>query len=100
MRAVHEELKASFGTAGTRRKERRIGRGADAQIDTAVPAERLRELNEQLLAVPEGFTVHPKLAKALERRRETARRRGRDRLGAGGGARVRQPPRRRERRCG
>ncbi len=37
---------------------------------TAVPAELLRELNEQLLAVPEGFAVSPKLAKQLERRRE------------------------------
>jgi len=69
LRAVHEELKASF-TGSARRKERRIGRGADAQIDTAVPADRLRELNEQLLQVPEGFTVHPKLAKELERRRD------------------------------
>ena len=69
LRAVHEELKASFA-ASARRKERRIGRGADAQIDTAVPADALRELNEQLLRVPEGFTVHPKLAKELERRRD------------------------------
>jgi 2-oxoglutarate decarboxylase len=37
---------------------------------TAVPLELLRELNQQLLAVPEGFTVSPKLAKQLERRRE------------------------------
>ncbi len=70
MRAVHEELKASFGTS-RRRKERRIGRGADAQVNTAVAAERLLELNEQLLAVPDGFTVHPKLVKALERRRDS-----------------------------
>jgi 2-oxoglutarate dehydrogenase E1 component len=35
-----------------------------------VPAEALHELNEELLAVPDGFVVHPKLAKALERRRE------------------------------
>jgi 2-oxoglutarate dehydrogenase E1 component len=69
LRVVHEELKASFA-ASARRKERRIGRGADAQIDTAVPAERLRELNERLLEVPEGFTVHPKLVKPLARRRD------------------------------
>jgi 2-oxoglutarate dehydrogenase E1 component len=69
LRAVHEELKASFA-GSARRKERRIGRGADAQIDTAVPAEVLRELNEHLLRVPESFTVHPKLAKELERRRD------------------------------
>jgi 2-oxoglutarate dehydrogenase E1 component len=37
--------------------------------DTAVPAETLIGLNEQLLNYPEGFTVHPKLKKQLERRR-------------------------------
>ena len=35
---------------------------------TAVTAERLRELNRELLAVPEHFTVHPKLARQLQRR--------------------------------
>jgi 2-oxoglutarate dehydrogenase E1 component len=39
-------------------------------VSTAVPAARLRALGEQLLRVPEGFTVHPKLVKQLERRRE------------------------------
>jgi 2-oxoglutarate dehydrogenase E1 component len=69
LRAAHEELRASFGET-RRHKEGRIGRGADAQIDTSVPAERLRELNDRLLDVPEGFAVHPKLRAALERRRE------------------------------
>jgi 2-oxoglutarate dehydrogenase E1 component len=69
MRAAHEELRASLG-AGPRRKERLIGRGADAQIDTAVPADTLRELNDQLLALPSEFTLHPKLAGVLGRRRE------------------------------
>ena len=40
-------------------------------VVTAVPAERLLQLNEQLLAVPEGFTINTKLARQLERRRET-----------------------------
>ena len=31
---------------------------------------QLREINENLLRVPAGFTVHPKLARQLERRRE------------------------------
>ena len=39
-------------------------------MSTAVPAEQLRELGEELLKVPDGFTVHPKLVKQLERRRE------------------------------
>jgi multifunctional 2-oxoglutarate metabolism enzyme len=38
-------------------------------VETAVPAEFLRSLNEQLLTWPEGFRVHPKLQKQLERRR-------------------------------
>ena len=41
-----------------------------AEPVTAVPAELLREINEGLLALPENFTVNPKLAKQLERRRE------------------------------
>ncbi len=36
--------------------------------DTTVPAEALISLNEQLLALPEGFTVNPKLKRQLERR--------------------------------
>ena len=38
-------------------------------VATALPAEQLTALNEQLLAVPEGFTVNPKLKRQLERRR-------------------------------
>jgi 2-oxoglutarate dehydrogenase E1 component len=46
----------------------RSGAGAGG-VETAVPEERLRELNEALLRVTEGFTVHPKLARQLDRRR-------------------------------
>jgi 2-oxoglutarate dehydrogenase E1 component len=70
MRSLHEELKASF-EGGGKRRERRIGRGADAHLETAVPLAQLQELNEHLLRFPDGFTVHPKLVKALERRRDT-----------------------------
>ena len=38
-------------------------------MDTALAGEFLVALNEQLLSRPEGFTVHPKLRKQLERRR-------------------------------
>jgi 2-oxoglutarate dehydrogenase E1 component len=37
-------------------------------VATAVPVEVLRRLNQELLEVPDGFTVHPKLARQLERR--------------------------------
>ncbi len=55
----------------THEEPRRI---TQIQVDepaTAVDAERLRALNEALLATPAGFTVHPKLKKQLERRRDT-----------------------------
>ncbi|MEO8201697.1 MAG: multifunctional oxoglutarate decarboxylase/oxoglutarate dehydrogenase thiamine pyrophosphate-binding subunit/dihydrolipoyllysine-residue succinyltransferase subunit, partial [Gemmatimonadota bacterium] len=38
-------------------------------IETAIPADVLRTLNDQLLTWPEGFTVNPKLKKQLDRRR-------------------------------
>jgi multifunctional 2-oxoglutarate metabolism enzyme len=37
-------------------------------VETAVPADQLLALNAQLLAVPEGFTINPKLKRQLERR--------------------------------
>jgi multifunctional 2-oxoglutarate metabolism enzyme len=43
--------------------------GAGQEVDTALAPEFLVALNEQLLSWPEGFTVHPKLRKQLERRR-------------------------------
>ena len=39
-----------------------------AEPETAVSLEQLREANAGLGAVPDGFTVHPKLARQLERR--------------------------------
>ncbi len=44
--------------------------GTGEAVVTAVAAERLVALDEQLLAVPEGFAVNPKLARQLERRHE------------------------------
>jgi multifunctional 2-oxoglutarate metabolism enzyme len=38
------------------------------EVETAVSGDVLAALNQQLLAVPEGFTVNPKLKKQLERR--------------------------------
>ncbi len=72
MREAHESLKVSLAAGGqAAREERRPGGVGTADPDTAVPAERLLELNRQLLSVPEGFTVHPKLAKQLQRRLDT-----------------------------
>jgi 2-oxoglutarate dehydrogenase E1 component len=44
--------------------------GTAAKTRTAVALERLRALNESLLAVPEGFVVHRKLERGRARRRQ------------------------------
>jgi 2-oxoglutarate dehydrogenase E1 component len=44
-------------------------RGIAARTETAVPIDRLRALNDGLLARPDGFTFHKKLERARERRR-------------------------------
>jgi 2-oxoglutarate decarboxylase len=72
---LHQRLKAKIAAAAEHDGEHITGeyqldRSPSPEVDTAVPAARLRELGEQLLRVPEGFTVHPKLVKQLERRHE------------------------------
>jgi 2-oxoglutarate dehydrogenase E1 component len=72
IKEAHERLREAIAAGSAPpEEEKRPGRGSDAPIDTSVPAEHLIELNEQLLEVPKGFTIHPKLATQLERRRET-----------------------------
>src|SRR5581483_2122740 len=70
LRAAHERLRESFGQVEIPAKapEESVPRGAARAIDTRVPAEDLRALSAELLRVPDGFTVHPKLARQLERR--------------------------------
>src|SRR6184192_2057636 len=41
----------------------------EPDIKTAVPAEALESLNRQLMAVPDRFSVHPKLLRQMDRRR-------------------------------
>jgi 2-oxoglutarate dehydrogenase E1 component len=42
--------------------------GAAGKADTAVPLERLRELNASLLSLPSDFTMHRKLERVREKR--------------------------------
>ena len=69
LRAAHDRLKASFGEPANEEHDGAIPRSTGAEAITAVAADKLVELNEALLATPEEFTVHPKLARQLERRR-------------------------------
>ncbi len=68
LRGAHERLKASFGEPKQEHEEL-PARTAESDVVTAVSEERLKSLNEELLRTPEEFTVHPKLARQLERRR-------------------------------
>jgi 2-oxoglutarate dehydrogenase E1 component len=73
LKVAHEALRESFGAppSGLQASEGRIPAGTRAAIVTAVAADRLRALNEELLRLPEWFAPHPKLMGQLERRRAT-----------------------------
>ncbi|MFM8561746.1 MAG: multifunctional oxoglutarate decarboxylase/oxoglutarate dehydrogenase thiamine pyrophosphate-binding subunit/dihydrolipoyllysine-residue succinyltransferase subunit [Solirubrobacterales bacterium] len=47
-----------------------LDRSKSPPVETAVSAESLRHINEELLTVPEGFELNSKLERQLERRRE------------------------------
>jgi 2-oxoglutarate dehydrogenase E1 component len=69
----HQKIKAQIAAAKELEHatgEYQLDRTASPEVKTAVSADRLHVLNEELLSVPDGFTVHPKLAKQLEQRRE------------------------------
>ena len=73
---LHQRLKAKITAAAEHEAsaqstgEYQLDRTPSPEVDTAVPASRLRTLGEELLRAPDGFTVHPKLVKQLDRRRE------------------------------
>ncbi|HTR88859.1 MAG TPA: multifunctional oxoglutarate decarboxylase/oxoglutarate dehydrogenase thiamine pyrophosphate-binding subunit/dihydrolipoyllysine-residue succinyltransferase subunit, partial [Solirubrobacteraceae bacterium] len=76
---LHQRLKTRIKAAEEQGAEQSTGeyqldRSPSPDVQTAVPAERLTALGEQLLHVPDGFTVHPKLVKQLDRRREVLER--------------------------
>ena len=68
LREAHDRLKTTFATQEPPPERPSVSDTGSAVV-TAIPTSRLVELNEQLLSVPDGFTVNPKLAKQLERRR-------------------------------
>ena len=42
------------------------------EVPTAVPASRIEEITERLMAYPKDFNIHPKIEKGYEQRREMA----------------------------
>jgi len=67
-----DAVKQGLSTAAPRKHaDDRLPRSSGGEPDTAVSAELLTALNSALLEVPADFTIHPKLKRQLERRRET-----------------------------
>ncbi|MFL5883997.1 MAG: multifunctional oxoglutarate decarboxylase/oxoglutarate dehydrogenase thiamine pyrophosphate-binding subunit/dihydrolipoyllysine-residue succinyltransferase subunit, partial [Thermoleophilaceae bacterium] len=64
---AHEELREAMARDDT--AEHELDRSASPEPRTALAADVLQALNEQLLKVPEVFNVHRKLKPQLERRR-------------------------------
>ena len=74
--AAHKELKAKMESGdyedptATQIGTGELDRTKSPEVDTAVSEKRMRGLNEELLAVPEGFAIHRKLRKPLMKRLE------------------------------
>ncbi len=65
---IQQAFKSSMARTPTQERQVRLS-GAGQEIDTSLSPEFLTALNDQLHSWPEGFAVHPKLKKQLERRR-------------------------------
>jgi 2-oxoglutarate dehydrogenase E1 component len=71
LREAHERLKETFGQEeAPPPTDTHVPASTGDEVVTAVAADRLRALNEQLLRVPDSFTPNPKLMRQLERRRD------------------------------
>jgi 2-oxoglutarate dehydrogenase E1 component len=71
VRDAHARLRESFGhEIPAKSQDEPVPRRDVGAVATRVSAKRLRRLTKQLLRVPEGFNLNPKLARQLERRRD------------------------------
>ncbi|MEA2668401.1 MAG: hypothetical protein QOJ33_1335, partial [Chloroflexota bacterium] len=66
--AAHQNVKTSAAHAPQVSRPP-MDASPELEIKTAVSADVLESLSRQLLAVPDGFTVHPKLLRQMERRK-------------------------------
>jgi len=74
LKAAHDDLRQKIESGDyadpTATGTGELDRSRSPSVDTAVPEEKLRKLNEELLRVPDSFTIHRKLRKPLSRRLE------------------------------
>ena len=67
--AVQQTVK-SGATQAVEDNQRITPKSAPPEPGTAVAADALQRWNVELLAAPDGFTIHPKLKRQLDRRRD------------------------------
>jgi len=66
---AHDRLRASFGQEiPAKSHDEAVPVAVASAVETGVSEKRLRRLTEQLMSVPSGFTINPKLLRQLERR--------------------------------
>jgi len=65
---VHREVIAQPDGVAESEHVRQVDPVGDPEIDTCVPAPTLRTLDDQLVRVPDGFTIHPKLRRFFDQR--------------------------------
>jgi 2-oxoglutarate decarboxylase len=74
LRGVHDDLRRKIESGDfadpTATGTGELDRTRSPSVETAVPEDKLRKLNEELLRVPDSFTIHRKLRKPLSRRRD------------------------------
>ena len=72
LKTAHDELRSKIESGEyadpTATGTGELDRTRSPSVETAVPEERLRKLNEELLRVPDSFTIHRKLRKPLSKR--------------------------------
>jgi 2-oxoglutarate dehydrogenase E1 component len=72
LKAAHDELRRKIESGDyadpTATGTGELDRTRSPSVKTAVPDEKLRKLNEELLRVPDSFTIHRKLRKPLSKR--------------------------------
>ena len=66
---AHQNVKGGRWQPGAETPRHHSQAAKTTRVDTKVPRSNLIRWNEELVAVPGSFTVHPKLARQLERRK-------------------------------
>jgi len=69
LQSALDETRSQAPTHSISRAPERVYMGVRPHVDTGVPREALDEIFAALDHLPEGFTVHPKLAKQFDTRR-------------------------------